>query len=93
MENQKKKGIFYYLFLLVLIMIVIYLYRVYQTKNYNQFNLMEYMPYVSTFTRDSKVKYSRNASYKIESNQFNDAMYVKKINVKENTQQLVHKYV
>lgn len=84
-EQKKKKGIFYYITLIILIIIVIYLYNVYQIKNFNQFSIMEYKLYTSTFSRDKETKYSKNASYKIESKEQNDAMYVKTISVQQNT--------
>lgn len=86
MEEQKsKKGIFYYIFLAILFVIIIGLYNMYQIKNFNQFSIMEYKPYTSIFSRDKEVKYSKSASYKIESNELNDAMYVKTIQVQPNT--------
>lgn len=86
MKSQKKKrGIFYYVLVIILLIAVVYLYNVYQTKNFNQFNIMEYHPYTSIFSRDKEIKCSKAASYKIQSDELNDAMYVKTIEVQKNT--------
>lgn len=86
MENQKKKkGTLYYIIIIILIGIVIYLYNFYQTRNFNQFSIMEHKLYTSNFSRDKNTKYSKTASYKIESNEMNDAIYVKTVEVQPNT--------
>ena len=84
-EQKKKKGIAYYIILAILFIVIIYLYNIYQIKNFNQFSIMEYKPYTSEFSRDKQIKYSKTASYKIQSKVENDAMYVKTIQVRENT--------
>ena len=44
-----------------------------------------YIQGITTFTRDSEIKYSEIPSFKIESNDFNDAMLCKEIDVLPNT--------
>ncbi len=58
------------------------LYKVYY---FNDFTKAEQTLGITKFTRDNKIKYSDNYSYKIESDQFNDAIFYKTINVKKNT--------
>lgn len=83
--GQKKRGLSYYLVVVLLIVAVMFLYNRYQGRNFNKFNLMEYNLHSSEFSRDKQVKYSQKASYKIESHEPNDAMFVQNINVTPNT--------
>ena len=73
---------------LLLILAVFALYKtfgIYKQKDYNDFIRAERNVYTSEFTRDIEVKYNNYASYKIESNTFNDAMFYKTIQVEPNT--------
>ena len=63
---------------------VIFLFNYYQENNFYEFVKSEENLNLSEFKRDSKEKYSSNASYKISSNEYNDAAFHKTINVKKN---------
>lgn len=89
MENEKvnKKSIkiIDIIIMLVLLVGLVLAYRFYQKNNFNEFVRSESKPYTSAFVRDSEVKYSKRPSYKIESTQYNDAMFYKNVKVKKNT--------
>ena len=70
----------------IILTIAIYLaYQFYQTNNFNEFIRSEANLNISEFKRDKEVKYSDMNSYKITSNEFNDAMFSKEIQVEKNT--------
>ena len=70
----------------VILMIAIYLaYQFYQSNNFNDFIRSEANLKVSEFKRDEKIKYSDTSSYRITSNEFNDAMFSKEVQVEKNT--------
>ena len=60
---------------LILIVVLYFAYKYYQKNNFNEFVRSETNPYTSKFVRDDEQKYSERASYKIQSNEFNDAMF------------------
>lgn len=73
---------------LLLILAIFALYKtfnIYKQKDYNNFVRAERNVYTSEFTRDKSVKYNDYASYKIQSNTFNDAMFYKTVQVEPNT--------
>ncbi len=71
--------------ILIVLLILLYLaYQFYQLNNFNEFVRSEANVYTSEFKRDNKIKYSKSNSYKIESNQYNDAMFYKTVNVEKN---------
>lgn len=88
-KNKEEKSILgrilYIIILVILIIFTYKLYNKYKINNFNEFGRMEYLPYTSSFTRDSNIKYSDIASYKISSEKENDAMFYKKIQVTPNT--------
>lgn len=57
----------------------------YDRNTFGDFTRGENIPYRSTFSKDNKNKFSSKRSLKIESEDFNDAMYLKTIQVKPNT--------
>lgn len=70
----------------IIILIILFLFNIfYQKYNYNEFEKSEYYAQKTKFTRDNKVKYSKNSSYKLESEEYNDAIFYKKLNVEKNT--------
>lgn len=73
------------IFTIIVLVILYKLFGVYKTYYYNEFTKAEYNLGVTKFTRDNDVKYSYDYSYKLESKDFNDAIFYKKINVKPNT--------
>ena len=82
-KNTATKIIDFIIFL-ILIVVLYFAYKYYQKNNFNEFIRSETNPYTSKFVRDSEQKYSERASYKIQSNEFNDAMFYKKVKVEKN---------
>ena len=77
--------IIYFFTLIVLFILLYFAYQYYQLNNFYDFIRSETNIYTSNFERDKKIKYSDNRSYKIESPEYNDAMFYKTINVEKNT--------
>ena len=74
------------IFTFIILMLAIYLaYQFYQSNNFNGLIRSEVNLGMSVFKRDKKVKYSDINSYRITSNEFNDAMFSKEVQVKKNT--------
>ena len=85
-KNKNAKAFIINIFTFIILMLAIYLaYQFYQSNNFNDFIRSEANLGVSEFKRDKKVKYTDTKSYKIISNEFNDAMFSKEIQVKKNT--------
>ncbi len=82
--NKKQKKISYFISLAILLVILYFAYQFYQRSNFNNFIRSESKIYTSHFTRDEKVKYSNQKSYKITTDLYNDAMFYKKIKVQKN---------
>ena len=72
-------------FAIVVLVILSKLYGLYKTYNFNGFTKAEYNVGNSKFTRDKEITYTYDYSYKIESKNYNDAIFYKKIKVKPNT--------
>lgn len=73
------------IFFIIVFFVLIKLYGVYKKYNYNEFIKAENIIRVTKFTRDNKEKFSNENSYKMESQDFNDAIFYKKVKVKPNT--------
>lgn len=74
-----------YLITLVFLLIGLYFaYQFYQSNNFNDFVRSETNLHTSKFKRDNSVKYSKQKSYKITSQEYNDAMFYKTIEVEKN---------
>lgn len=87
MKKEKKSvinRIIYFITLVFLFFLVYFAYQYYQTKNLNDFVRSERNLFTSQFVRDNEVKYGKNRSYKIVSNEYNDAMFYKKVKVEKN---------
>ena len=87
MEKKKSsilKSILNFIIIAMLIIAIYYVYGIYQKRNFNDFIRSESNLYTSVFVRDKEVKYSEKSSYKIESANFNDAMFSKTIEVEKN---------
>ncbi len=70
----------------VIVLIIFYvLFQVVKLYSYNGFTKAEYNIGYTKFTRDKNVKYSYDYSYKLESEDYNDAIFYKTIEVKPNT--------
>lgn len=83
--NNKKVKVIDLALVIVLVIIICIIIRVYKLNNFNDFVKAEYYAYQSEFSRDNKVKYSNNYSYKISSGDYNDAMLYKEVEVTPNT--------
>ena len=84
-SNKKNSKIINFIFTIGIIIILFILMGIYKKYNYSEFTKAENIIGTTKFTRDSKIKYGKNYSYKIESQEFNDAIFYKKISVKPNT--------
>ena len=84
-NNQKGSKIRYFLTLIILCIVLYYTYKYYKTNDFNDFIRSEIKLYTSNFKRDSQVKFENRVSYKIESPEYNDAMFYKKIQVNKDT--------
>lgn len=85
MENKKKFGIKSIINLIIIIIVITI-----GVVVYSKYNFYDYMKGIreegkTSFTRDTKEKYSNMNSYKIENKIYNDAMFYKKIMVEPNT--------
>ncbi len=78
------KKIINFIFLIILLICLYFSYQFYQKNNFNDFTKSETNLYTSTFIRDKEIKYSDKRSYKIESPEYNDAMFSKTIKVEKN---------
>ena len=83
-QNRKKHKIGYFIAVAILVVILYFAYQYYQINNFNNFIRSETNIYTSHFVRDKENKYNNKRSYKIESTQYNDAMFYKKVQVKKN---------
>ncbi len=83
-SNRKANKIIYFISLTILLVILYFAYQHYQKNNFNDFIRSETKIYTSYFTRDKEVKYNNKTTYKIETPEYNDAMFFKKVQVKKN---------
>lgn len=86
MEKEKTKAskVKNAIVIIILLIFVYFAYRYYQENNFNDFVRSESKLHTSEFKRDSKIKYSEHMSYKIASEEYNDAMFYKTIKVEKN---------
>lgn len=70
--------------LIVLLTVLYFAYQFYQTNNFNDFVKSETNLYTSEFKRDGDNKYSKNRSYSIKSDEYNDAMFYKSVKLEKN---------
>lgn len=69
---------------IIIIIILILALNFYSKNNFNEYVRSEMNLHISEFKRDSEVKYSKTNSYKITSNNENDATFYKKVKVQKN---------
>lgn len=79
---KKVRQVLSYIVMVVAIIVLIIFYNKY---NFNNFDKNIRLANLTEFTRDNKVKYSKNSSYKIENKEYNDAMFSQTISVTPNT--------
>ena len=85
-KNRNVKSLIINLFTFGILITAVYLaFQFYQSNNFNEFIRSEAKLNRSEFKRDEETKYSDISSYKITSNEFNDAMFSKEIQVERNT--------
>lgn len=82
MINTRIRNIISNIFIIIMIIVAFFIYRKY---DYNYFSKGITEAGKTSFSRDSKIKYSKERSYKIENKTSNDAMFFKKISVIKNT--------
>ncbi len=83
--KKEKNKVTYTITLVILFILLYFAYQYYQLNNFNDFVRSETNLYTSNFKRDKEIKYSDKRSYKIESPEYNDAMFYKTIKVQKNT--------
>lgn len=83
-QRRKANKITYFIFLVILLILLYFAYQQYQKNNFNDFVRSESNVYTSHFTRDKEMKYNNQTSYKIETPEYNDTMFYKKVQVKKN---------
>ncbi len=85
-RNRNVKSFIFNSLTFAMLMVVVYFaYQFYQSNNFNEFIRSEAKLKTSEFKRDKETQYSDMRSYKITSNEFNDAMFSKKVQVEKNT--------
>ena len=84
-KTNKKVSLINIITTIILIFILFLAWNFYLDNNFNDFLRSEAKLRTSKFLRDDEVKYSNIRSYKIESNEYNDAMFSKEIEVEKNT--------
>ena len=82
---MEQKKIFKIILTIILCLIVIKAFSLYNLKNFNNFSLCKSDLDKSSFSRDKEVRYSKNPSYKITSEDYNDVMFSHPIKVKKDT--------
>lgn len=82
---QYKKNIGNILFTIFIFIIILIACIFFEKYNFNDYEKSEYNAHKTKFERDYKVKYNKNKSYKLISEQYNDAIFYKNIKVEKNT--------
>ena len=71
---------------IIIVLIILYiLFGFYKTHSFGEFTKAENAIGITKFIRDKDTTYTYNYSYRMESTDFNDAMFYKTINIKPNT--------
>ena len=73
------------IFVVIIALILIKLYSIYQKYCFNDFIKATTQANITKFVKDDKIKFLNQSSYKIESCDFNDAVFYKEISVTPNT--------
>lgn len=82
---NKNKVIGNVVFIIIILIIFAIFLHFFEKYNFNDYQKSEYFSNKSDFSRDGNEKYSKNKSYRIKSDEFNDAMFYKSIKVEKNT--------
>ena len=70
---------------IILIVVLVIAFKFYKKNNFNDFIRSETNLHTSEFARDNDIKYSKIDSYKINSNNANDATFYKTVKLNKNT--------
>lgn len=70
---------------IIVIVVLCVLFKIYKHNYYNDFTKAVTKQVQTKLVRDSKVKYTKDDSYKIENIEYNDAIFYKEIDVEPNT--------
>ena len=84
-KQRKSKTIINIITTIILIVALYFAYQFYQENNFNEFVRGEANLHLSEFKRDNNVKCSDSKSYRITSDEFNDAMFYQTVHVEKNT--------
>lgn len=82
---NKNKIIGNIIFGIFIIIILAIFYLFFEKYNFNDYEKSEYYANKTDFTRDKSVRYLKSASYKLQSEEFNDAIFYKTIKLQKNT--------
>ncbi len=85
MEKSKGSKIANIIFTIIALIIIYQLCILYKTYSFAEFTKAEYNRGTTKFSRDKDITYTYDYSYKMESKDFNDSMFYKKVNIKPNT--------
>ena len=85
MKKSTSSKIINIIFTIIVLIILYKVFGIYKTYTFGEFTKAENILGITKFKRDKSVTYSYDYSYKLESTDFNDAMFYKTINVKPNT--------
>ena len=83
--QKKSKKIKNIISFIIIVVVLVVGYKIYKKNNFDDFMKAEYHLGVSKFERDTQVKCVKNDSYKIISEEFNDAMFYETVQVLPNT--------
>lgn len=83
-KNKLAKRIIKLIFFIILFVALYFAYDFYETNNFSGYTKSVETTGLTEFTRDKEVKYSENRSYKISSNDYNDAMIAKDVKLSKN---------
>ncbi len=85
MENKKTIKIKDIISTIFIIIVLIVGYKIYRKYNFNEFTKAEHTHGITKFERDSENRLSDYDSYKINNEDYNDAMFFKTVTVVPNT--------
>lgn len=84
-EQNNASKILSWIFIILVIIVLMFTYSTYKKYYFGDFVKAENNMHISKFSRDKYEKCTTNNSYKIESPDYNDAVFYKEIEVKPNT--------
>lgn len=85
MDKNTKSRIINVIYTIIVLVVIYILFTIYKSYSYGEFTKAENVLGLTSFKRDKEITYTYDYSYKLESKEFNDAMFYKTINIKPNT--------